>query len=455
MLKDTIIAPATPQGVSAIAVIRLSGNEAIEITDKFFRKSSKKYQPLAAQKSHTVHFGNIVAKNGEIIDEVVVTIFKAPHSFTKEDVVEISCHGSPFIVEQIIRLFLEAGVRLAQPGEFTQRAFLNGRYDLAQAEAIADLIAATNEAARRVALYQMRGGFSNEIKKLRQELIHFASLIELELDFGEEDVEFADCQQLTALVKQIIAFIERLTNSFALGNVLKNGVPTVIVGKPNAGKSTLLNALLNEERAIVSDIPGTTRDFIEDTITIQGIQFRFIDTAGLRQTSDFIEAMGVARTREKMTQAALIIYLFDILETSDSELEQIEQDLKQLGKPYLLVANKIDKTVKDLSHYPNILKISAAYRIGIEELKTALLKIININPVIEGEIILTNLRHYKALKEAQEALKNVLQGLQNGITADFIAMDIRHALRALGEILGEITSEDLLSNIFSKFCIGK
>ncbi|MCS7019286.1 MAG: tRNA uridine-5-carboxymethylaminomethyl(34) synthesis GTPase MnmE [Cytophagales bacterium] len=455
MLNDTIIAPATPQGIGAIAVIRLSGQDAISITNRFFQKASKKSAPLTAQKTHTVHFGHIVAPDGEIIDEVLVTLFRAPHSFTKENVVEISCHGSPFIVERIIRLFLEAGVRFAKPGEFTQRAFLNGRFDLAQAEAVADLIAADTESARRSALHQMRGGFSNEIKKLREELINFASLIELELDFGEEDVEFADRKQLTDLVQQIIAFLERLIQSFSLGNVLKNGVPTVIVGKPNAGKSTLLNALLNEEKAIVSEIPGTTRDFIEDTLVIEGINFRFIDTAGLRQTDDRIEALGVARTREKMAQAALVIYLFDMLETSISEVEEAERELKQMGKSYLLVGNKIDKTIPHLPHHPNIIRISAAARIGLDELKTALLKATNARPVAIGETVVTNLRHYEALSNAHQALTDVLKGLQSHVTADFVAMDIRHALRALGEILGDITSEDLLGNIFSKFCIGK
>jgi tRNA modification GTPase len=455
MLNDTIIALATPQGVGAIAVIRLSGKDAITVTDRFFQKVGKSKAPLTAQKTHTVHFGNIVTADGEIIDEVVTTLFIAPHSFTKENVVEISCHGSPFIVERIIRLFLEAGVRLAKPGEFTQRAFLNGRFDLAQAEAVADLIAADTESARRSALHQMRGGFSNEIKKLREELINFASLIELELDFGEEDVEFADRAQLASLVQQIVAFLERLMHSFSLGNVLKNGVPTVIVGKPNAGKSTLLNALLNEEKAIVSEIPGTTRDFIEDTLVIEGINFRFIDTAGLRETDDRIEALGVARTREKMAQAALIIYLFDMPETSISEVEEVEKELQQMGKSYLLVGNKVDRIVADLAHHPRIIRISAAERTGLDELKTALLQAANARPVAVGETVVTNLRHYEALSNAHRALTDVLKGLQSHVTADFVAMDIRHALRALGEITGEITTDDLLGNIFSKFCIGK
>lgn len=455
MLNDTIIALATPQGIGAIAVIRLSGQDAITITDRFFQKAGKSKALLAAQKTHTVHFGNIVAIDGEIIDEVVATLFVAPYSFTKENVVEISCHGSPFIVERIIRLFLEAGVRLAKPGEFTQRAFLNGRFDLAQAEAVADLIAADTESARRSALHQMRGGFSNEIKKLREELINFASLIELELDFGEEDVEFADRAQLARLVQQIVAFLERLMQSFSLGNVLKNGVPTVIAGKPNAGKSTLLNALLNEEKAIVSEIPGTTRDFIEDTLVIEGINFRFIDTAGLRETNDRIEALGVARTREKMAQAALIIYLFDMAETSMSEVEATEKELQQMGKSYLLVGNKMDKTLPNLAHHPHIIRISAAERIGLNELKTALLQAANARPVAVGETVVTNLRHYEALSNAHRALTDVLKSLQSHVTADFVAMDIRHALRALGDITGEITTEDLLGNIFSKFCIGK
>ncbi|WP_448518074.1 tRNA uridine-5-carboxymethylaminomethyl(34) synthesis GTPase MnmE [Rhodoflexus sp.] len=455
MLNDTIIALATPQGIGAIAVIRLSGQDAISVTDRFFQRAGKHKKLLAEQKTHTAHFGNIVAEDGEIIDEVVVTVFIEPQSFTKENVVEISCHGSPFIVERIIRLFLTAGVRLAKPGEFTQRAFLNGRFDLAQAEAVADLIAADTESARRSALHQMRGGFSNEIKKLREELINFASLIELELDFGEEDVEFADRAQLARLVQQIVAFLERLMQSFSLGNVLKNGVPTVIAGKPNAGKSTLLNALLNEEKAIVSEIPGTTRDFIEDTLVIEGINFRFIDTAGLRETDDRIEALGVARTREKMAQAALIIYLFDILETSADEVAEAARELQQMGKSYLLVGNKVDKATPDFPHHPDIIRISAAQNIGLDVLKTALLKAANARPVAVGETVVTNLRHYEALSNAHRALSDVLKGLQSHVTADFVAMDIRHALRALGEITGEITTEDLLGNIFSKFCIGK
>ncbi|HNR74154.1 MAG TPA: tRNA uridine-5-carboxymethylaminomethyl(34) synthesis GTPase MnmE [Cyclobacteriaceae bacterium] len=449
---DTIIALTTPQGISALAVIRLSGLDAIRITDQVF--TGKK---LEAQPSHTVHLGTIGYPD-KILDEVLVTVFKSPHSFTKENAVEISCHGSPVIVREIIKLFLQKGVRLAEPGEFTRRAFLNGRFDLAQAEAVADLIHAETDNARQAALNQMRGGFSKEIKHLREELIHFASLIELELDFGEEDVEFARRDDLKNLVQKIQQYLTRLISSFDQGNVIKNGIPTVIAGKPNAGKSTLLNALLNEEKAIVSDIPGTTRDVIEDEMVLGGIAFRFMDTAGLRDTNDAIEAIGVSRTRERMEKAALILYLFDLSATTVPEIQKEEADLKALGIPYIKVGNKVDAApaplLKQLENQ-NFICISAASHKNLEELKDAILKQFAIDAVKQGDVLVTNLRHYQKLTETQAALARVLDGLNTDITGDFLAMDIRQSLHHLGEITGEITSEDLLANIFSKFCIGK
>lgn len=451
-LTDTIIALTTPQGVSALAIIRLSGAEAIKITDKVF--TGKK---LEAQPSHTAHFGTIGYAD-KTIDEVLVTVFKEPSSFTKENAVEISCHGSPVIVREIIKLFLQQGVRLAEPGEFTRRAFLNGRFDLAQAEAVADLIHAETDNARQAALNQMRGGFSKEIKHLREELIHFASLIELELDFGEEDVEFAKRDDLRNLVQQIQAYLTRLISSFEQGNVIKNGIPTVIAGRPNAGKSTLLNALLNEEKAIVSDIPGTTRDVIEDEMILGGIAFRFMDTAGLRQTNDKVEAIGVSRTRESMKKAALILYMFDLTSTTIEDIRTEEDEVKALGIPYIKVGNKVDKAstrlIDEINNQEFVL-ISAANLKNLDGLKDSILNQVKVNTVKQGDVLVTNLRHFQKLTETQAALTRVVEGLNTGITGDFLAMDIRQSLHHLGEITGEITSEDLLANIFSKFCIGK
>jgi tRNA modification GTPase len=448
---DTIIALTTPPGISALAVIRLSGTDAIKITDKVFR--GKKLEP---QPTHTVHFGTI--GTDKAIDEVLVTVFKEPNSFTKENSVEISCHGSPVVVREIIKLFLQHGVRLAEPGEFTKRAFLNGRFDLAQAEAVADLIHAETDNARQAALNQMRGGFSKEIKHLREELIHFASLIELELDFGEEDVEFAKREDLKNLVTKIQSYLGRLISSFEQGNVIKNGIPTVIAGKPNAGKSTLLNALLNEEKAIVSDIPGTTRDVIEDEMILDGVAFRFMDTAGLRDTTDTIEAIGVSRTRESMKRAALILYLFDLSATTFSEIQKEELSIKALGIPYIKVGNKVDAAPPSLLKQleaENFIHISAAKQKNLEVLKESILNTIKVRTVKQGDVLVTNLRHFQKLTETQTALSRVLDGLTTGITGDFLAMDIRQSLHHLGEITGEITSDDLLANIFSKFCIGK
>ncbi len=458
-LDDTIVAPATPPGTSAIAVIRLSGPEAIHICNRLFTGKE-----LARQPSHTIHYGSL-RDNGELLDEVLVSLFRAPTSFTKEDVIEISCHGSDFVVQKIIHSLLKHGARLAEPGEFTKRAFLNGQFDLAQAEAIADLIHSDSEATHQSALHQMRGGFSKKIAALREQLIYFASLIELELDFGEEDVEFANRTDLKNLVLEIQIVISKLVDSFRLGNVIKNGVPTVIAGKPNAGKSTLLNALLNEEKAIVSDIPGTTRDVIEDELQIEGIRFRFIDTAGLRHTTDTIEAMGVARTREKLKQSSLIIYLFDASQATPAQLRQELQAIEALTIPYVLVGNKTDQAdpekivslqnKKPLVAPEDLLFISAATGTGIETLKHRLLEKVHADDYKKTDTLVTNIRHYENLRLAQQSLEQVFIGLSAGITGDLLAMDIRQGLYYLGQITGEITSDDLLATIFSRFCIGK
>lgn len=452
--EDTIIALATPQGVGAIGVIRLSGNDAIKLVNKVF-----KGKDLEQEASHTIHFGTI--RDGDkILDEVLVSLFIAPKSFTKENVIEISCHGSNFIIRQIIQLFIRQGARPAKPGEFTKRAFMNGQFDLAQAEAVADLINADSEAAHHAALNQMRGGFSGEIKHLREELIHFASMIELELDFGEEDVEFASRDDLKKLVNRLQVVIDALIHSFDLGNVIKNGVPTVIAGKPNAGKSTLLNALLNEDKAIVSDIAGTTRDFIEDEIIIGGVSFRFIDTAGLRETKDTIEAIGVERTEAKMKQASLIIYLFDLELLDIVEMNKEINKLENAGVPFLKLGNKIDKVdlpfVEGLQkQHPDMLFLSAKDPEQVELLKTRILELVNLDKLKRGDTVVTNIRHYDSLLQTKNSLQDVINGIDGQVTNDFVAMDIRRALHYLGEITGEITTDDLLANIFSKFCIGK
>jgi tRNA modification GTPase len=454
MLQDTIIALATAQGIGAISVIRLSGIDAIKSVNQVFHGKDLEKQP-----THTLHFGTIREGN-EVIDEVVVSLFIAPKSFTGENVVEISCHGSPYIIKRLLQLFINQGVRLAKAGEFTQRAFLNGKFDLAQAEAVADLIAADSEAAHKAAMHQMRGGFSQKIKELREKLIHFASLIELELDFGEEDVEFADREDLRILVKEILTVVNALIQSFSLGNVIKNGVPTVIAGKPNAGKSTLLNALLNEEKAIVSEIAGTTRDVIEDEIVIEGMVFRFIDTAGLRETEDKIEKIGVQRSYEKIKSASLLLYIFDLTEIkTPQDYERELADAQSFGIPYIMVGNKIeycsDMVWSTLSTYPNVELISAKNKDGLENLKSHILKIAHGENFSTGDTLITNARHYESLLQTKNALENVLSGLHRSITGDFLAMDIRQALYHLGEITGQITTDDLLANIFSKFCIGK
>ncbi|MFZ1809384.1 MAG: tRNA uridine-5-carboxymethylaminomethyl(34) synthesis GTPase MnmE [Cyclobacteriaceae bacterium] len=450
--SDTIVALATPQGVGAISVIRLSGTDAITITQTVF-----KGKDLTQQPSHTIHFGTIHDEE-RIIDEVLVSVFIAPQSFTTENAIEISCHGSAVIVKEIIKVLLKKGARLATPGEFTKRAFLYGRFDLAQAEAVADLINAETDNARQAALNQMRGGFSKEINRLREELIHFASLIELELDFGEEDVEFAKRSDLKKLIYQIQGYLTSLINSFDQGNVIKNGVPTVIAGKPNAGKSTLLNVLLNEDKAIVSEIAGTTRDTIEDEMVLGGINFRFIDTAGLRETTDVIEALGVARTRDKMKQASLIIYMVDLSNTTLEEIDIEIKALTDLGIPHIKVGNKLDKADPTLVNQlteKGFTFISAKNGDQIEALKESILALFEIENVKTGDVMVTNLRHYQNLLQTNESLTRVLEGMGSGITGDFLAMDIRQSLHYLGEITGSITTDDLLENIFSKFCIGK
>lgn len=451
--QDTIVALATsPGSQGAIAVIRVSGAEAITLVNTVF-----KGKDLSKQASHTIHFGTI-REGEEIIDEVLVSLFVGPNSYTKENSVEISTHNSKYIIERVINLLIRKGARAAKPGEFTLRAFLNGGLDLSQAEAVADLIASNSAASHQVAMQQMRGGFSDQLKKLREDLVHFASLIELELDFAEEDVEFANRDQLKNLIQKIYSVINKLISSFEQGNVLKNGVPVVIAGKPNVGKSTLLNALLNEERAIVSDIAGTTRDTIEDEININGITFRFIDTAGIRDTEDIIEAKGVERTREKMKQARLIIYLFD---PTQDKIEAVQEQIKEvdgLQIPFVTIINKADLlTDTQRQHYEVLtpLYISAKEQLGIDELKEELLNQVNLSNINTDDVMVTNIRHVEALQNTQTALEKVLYGIDNPITSDFLAMDIRQALHHLGEITGSVTTDDLLENIFSKFCIGK
>lgn len=449
---DTIVALSTPPGVGAIGVIRLSGPKAISITGKIMPGIN-----LETAATHTLHFG-IVKDGDKVLDEAVVGLFKAPNSFTREDVTEISCHGSPYILQKVLQLIISKGARLAKPGEFTMKAFLNGRFDLSQAEAVSDLIASETEAAHQLAMNQMRGGFSDELKTLREELMHFASLIELELDFSEEDVEFANRAQLLALLDKIEKKISALCESFRLGNVLKNGVATVIAGRPNAGKSTLLNAMLNEERAIVSEIPGTTRDTIEETLIINGIAFRMTDTAGIRQATDIIEKKGVERTMQKIEQAAIVIYLFD---AENMSLPEVMEDIKSLKKdestPILPVANKVDTgnytdTFKTID---GLIFISAKTGKGMAGLKKQLYdKALQGRNTNEG-VILSNARHYEALQATLKNLQAAQTGIEKKLSGELVASDIRSALNHLGEITGEVTTDDLLGNIFGKFCIGK
>jgi tRNA modification GTPase len=456
---DTIMALATPSGAGAIAVIRMSGKDAFKIADKIFRAKGKK--TISKADSHTIIFGDIL-EGEELVDEVLMSVFRNPKSFTGEDSVEISCHGSTFIQKRILNLLSKNGCRMAKPGEYTMRAFLNRKMDLSQAEAVADLIASSSEAAHKVAMHQMRGGFANELKVLREELVHFASLIELELDFAEEDVEFADRSQMIELINRINTKINQLIGSFELGNVIKEGVQVAIIGEPNAGKSTLLNALLNEERAIVSDIAGTTRDTVEDELVIEGIRYRFIDTAGIRQTTDTIESLGIERTMKKAEQADVVMFLFDAStytpEQLKSEISELKTRKSDLEERLILVANKTDKTAESVAEKfanLNAVSISAKEKTGIEELKMRLTEFVNLSALKEDQTIVTNTRHIEALRGAKESLKEVLVGFDNQMSGDLVAIDIRRSLFYLGSITGEITTDDLLGNIFSKFCIGK
>ncbi len=459
-----IIAIATPAGAGAIAVIRISGPQAWELAAAQFVSIHQK--DMLQQKSHSIHLGHIM--DGEMtLDQVLISLFKGPNSYTGEDVVEISCHGSAYIQQQILQLFVRKGCQIAAGGEFTMRAFLNGKLDLSQAEAVADLIASDNAAAHQLAMNQMRGGFSNEIKVLRQELLNFASLIELELDFAEEDVAFADRAAFTALLDKISRVLRQLIDSFALGNVIKNGIPVAIVGAPNAGKSTLLNALLNEERAIVSDIAGTTRDTIEDEISIGGIGFRFIDTAGIRDTQDQIEQLGIAKTFEKIQQAQLVVYMVD-LNLVSTDLAVLTADVAAINKlketypnkPLLVMGNKSDLVSKEALHsiqeqIPELTPFSAKKNEGVQTLKDAFLNAVNTGALKNNDAIVTNSRHYDALVRAQEEIGKVQQGLATDLSSDLLAIDIRQALYHFGEITGEISSDELLGNIFANFCIGK
>ena len=456
--EDTIIAPATPPGIGAIAVIRLSGPDAIGICHQVFFKHSGK-QNLSDSKGHRAHFGNI--KDGDkLIDEVLCTVFRGPHSFTGEDTVEISCHGSPYIQQQLMALFIKLGCRIARPGEFTMRAFYHGKMALSQAEAVADVIAADNEAAHRLAMQQMRGGFSKDIQALRQELIDFAALMELELDFSEEDVEFANRDQFVALIRKVQAHIKPLMDSFRLGNVIKNGVPVAIAGKPNAGKSTLLNALLNEERALVSAIAGTTRDTIEEVLNVDGVAFRFIDTAGLRETEDEVEKMGVVKSYEKINKATVLLYVSDAsLLTDVQDLTDEMNAAAAFGIPYILVANKSDlcpgAILEQMEKIPEVVCISAKSGSGIDALKVKLSQLLFEGESKRDSEVITNLRHYEGLKKSYAALQEVLDGIDKKRETELISLDLRNALSAMAELSGDISNEDILDSIFSRFCIGK
>ncbi len=459
--NDTIIALATPSGVGAIAVIRLSGENAISIVDGFF-KSVTKGKKLIHQKTHSIHLGHII-KEGTILDEVLVSVFKNPNSYTGEHVVEISCHGSTYIQQEILQLFLQNGCRMADNGEFTMRAFLNGKMDLSQAEAVADVIASNSEASHTMAIQQMRGGISNQLKELRGQLLDFAALIELELDFSGEDVEFADRTQFKELVAKITTVLKKLIDSFSFGNAMKNGIPVAIIGEPNVGKSTLLNALLNEEKAIVSDIAGTTRDAIEDEVIIEGVAFRFIDTAGIRKTEDVVETIGIKKAYEKAENAQLILFLIDAKakekENRIAEIETITQRFP--NKKLLVVVNKIDlisKEEMDVLHaeIEHLLPLSAKNNIGIEALKEELTSLVNIGALSNNETIVTNSRHFEALNNALIAISSVQKGIDLEISTDLFSIDIRECLRHLGAITGDYdVDKDILGHIFSNFCIGK
>lgn len=459
-IEDTIIALATPSGVGAISIIRLSGNNAIDIVSEHFQ-SKFGTKDLSKVKSHTIHLGNII-DNNRVIDEVLVSIFKNPHSYTGENVVEINCHGSVYIQQEILQLFLKSGCRMATNGEYTLRAFTNGKLDLSQAEAVADLIASDSKASHHIALQQMRGGFSSEIEHLQQDLLNFASLIELELDFSEEDVEFADRVEFNILVNKISNVLKRLIDSFAFGNVFKNGIPVAIVGEPNVGKSTLLNALLNEEKAIVSNIAGTTRDAIEDEISINGVTFRFIDTAGIRDTKDIVESIGIKKTYEKIEQAQLVIQLLDAQNFSENiytkEIESLKNKFPNkkiitlLNKSDLLTDNEINK-IKNINS--KLILLSAKNKIGVNKLTKQLTNLVNIGVLNNNQNIVSNSRHFESLSNALSSIKEVQKGIENNLSSELVAIDVRQALFHLGEITGTVTTDDLLGNIFANFCIGK
>ncbi|MFM1753303.1 MAG: tRNA modification GTPase TrmE [Bacteroidota bacterium] len=467
--NDSIVALATPSGAGAISIIRVSGQNAIEIGASVFK--SIKNKDLTQQKTHTLHLGHIIDE-GKTLDEVLISIFKGPNSYTGENTIEISCHGSTYIQQQIIQLLLRKGCRMADAGEFTLRAFLNGKLDLSQAEAVADLISSDNEASHQIAMQQMRGGFSNEIAKLREELLNFASLIELELDFAEEDVEFADRTQFHELLNRIEFVLKRLIDSFAVGNVIKNGIPVAIVGEPNVGKSTLLNALLNEERAIVSDIAGTTRDTIEDELVIGGVGFRFIDTAGIRETKDVVESIGIQKTFEKIEQAQVVLYLVDGLELKqEGALDSLVVALNKTQNQYpqktiVTIINKkdliseenivnIEKKLTTNNQKPKTIFISAKNKEGIDELKNTLLSFVNTGALRNNETIVTNTRHYDSLLKALDEIQKVKFGLESNLSSDLMALDIKEALYHFGLITGQVTNDELLGNIFANFCIGK
>lgn len=465
MQNDTICAVSTASGMGAIAIIRISGVQAIDISDSIF-SSVKKDFSLKSAKGYSVHYGNIVNDNREVIDEVLLTLFRAPNSFTGENSVEIACHGSLFIQQEILKLLLSKGCRMATHGEFTQRAFSNGKMDLSQAEAIADLIASQSRASHRLAMNQMRGGFSSEIVQLRDRLLTFTSLVELELDFSDhEELEFADRTELMDLAREIETKIGRLKNSFGAGNAIKNGVPVSIIGETNAGKSTLLNYLLKEEKAIVSDIHGTTRDVIEDTIQLNGVLFRFIDTAGLRETTDTIENLGIERSFQMMDKASIILWLIDSTQPVGHLEKMISTIAARLeGKKYMMIFNKmdqIDESKKEMlkSYYSQFdcekVFISAKHSQNTEQLEDQLFKMAQLPEVGENDVMVTNMRHYEVLKNAHESILRVIDGLEQGISGDFLSQDIRECLHYLGEITGEITTDEVLGNIFKKFCIGK
>ena len=444
--EDTICAITTGGGMSAIAIIRISGNKAIEVTNSVFSKD------ISSSKSHTLHFGNLI-NNAEVIDEVLVSIFKGGKSFTGEESIEISCHGSIFIQNKIIQILIEKGCRLAIAGEFSMRAFKNGKLDLIQAESIADLIESESKAAHKTALMQLKGGISIKLKTLRNQLIDFASLIELELDFSEEDVEFADRKQFKRLLETIKSELEQLIQSFKLGNAVKNGIPVAILGAPNVGKSTLLNCLLNEEKSIVSDIAGTTRDAIEDTLIIKGYNFRFIDTAGIRETNDTIENLGIERTLEKANKSEIILFIIDTTQSTELQLMELKKIKKENKGKVLVIVNKID--VSDIKIQEDYISISAKTREGISILENKLLKFINTEEISDNDSIVSNLRHYEQLQLTLHEIKSIIKGLENNISGDFLAINTRQALFHLGSITGEVTTDDLLGNIFGKFCIGK